>query len=92
MDAQFQTRHKEHLLAFKNNKNNSAFSQHLIELTCYPSCGRCQDVVYTTHKERHLGTNKKYYIHRDTTRGALINDRSILSKNKIFDVVVYYDS
>jgi len=40
------------------------------------------DVVHTTHKGRHLGTNEKYYIHRDTTRGTQINHKSSLKKKK----------
>jgi len=47
---------------------------------------------YTQHNGRHLGTNEKYYIHRDTTRGTQINHKSRVSENKIFDVLVYYDS
>jgi len=46
------------------------------------------DVVYTAHRGRHLGTNKKYYILRDTTRGTQMNDKRAVSKNKIFDVLV----
>lgn len=50
------------------------------------------DVVHTTHNGRHLGTDEKYYIHRDTTRGTQINHKNRVSKNKIFCVLVYYDS
>jgi hypothetical protein len=40
------------------------------------------DVVYTTHKGRHLGTNEKYYIHRDTTKvhKLIINAQSQKTK------------
>jgi len=50
------------------------------------------DVVHTTHNGRHLGTDEKYYIHCDTTRGTQINHKNRVSKNKIFYVLVYYDS
>jgi hypothetical protein len=49
------------------------------------------DVVYITHKGRHLGTNEKYYIPHDTTKGTQINDKSTALKNKNFYVLVYYD-
>jgi hypothetical protein len=38
------------------------------------------DVVYKTHRGRHLGTNEKYYIHHDTTRGTQMNDKRAVSK------------
>ena len=80
MDRQYQTRYKEHLLAFKNNRNNSAFSQHLIkEMTHYQSYGihyGCS--IHNT--QRKTSWYQRKILHHDTRRGTQINDKSSLKK------------
>jgi hypothetical protein len=47
-----------------------------------------RDVIFTTHKGKHLDGVEKYHIYHKTEKGIEINDRSIVAKNKIFGVTV----
>jgi hypothetical protein len=89
---QFQIRFNEHALAYKNNLSNSAYAQRLIY--CGHSLGHTEDimdVIFTTHKEKHLDTVEKYHIYQKTEKGIEINDRSTITKNTIFDVITKHD-
>jgi hypothetical protein len=48
-------------------------------------------VLGTTRKVRHLDTFEKY-IHWETAEGIQCNDKSVITKNELFDMVVQYDS
>ena len=50
------------------------------------------DVIFTIHKVRHLDTVEIYRIYKKTEQGVQINDERNITKNKIFDVIVQYDS
>jgi hypothetical protein len=86
---QFQTRFKEHALAYKNNYSNSAYTQHLINNG--QSLGHMEDVmdiIFSAHKGKHLDAGEKYHIYQKTEKGMQINGRSTFANNKIFDIIV----
>jgi hypothetical protein len=41
------------------------------------------DVIFTTHKGRHLDTTEKYHIYLETVKGIQINDKVQLPKQNI---------
>ena len=89
---QFHVRYKEYALAYKK-KIISAYAQHLINHG--HSVGHMEDgmdVIFTIHKVRHLDTVEIYRIYKKTEQGVQINDERNITKNKIFDVIVQYDS
>ena len=49
------------------------------------------DVIFTTHEEKQLYSVPKYHIYPKTEKGIQINDRSTITKHKIFDVIVKHD-
>jgi hypothetical protein len=42
-------------------------------------------------QENHLDTAEKYHIYQKPEKGILFHDTSIITKNKIFDVMVKHD-
>jgi len=71
------------VLAYKNNYSNSAYAQHLINYEY--SLGHTEytmEVIFTTHKGRHLDTDEKYHICWETANGIQINDESTITKTK----------
>jgi len=49
------------------------------------------DIIFTTHKEKNLGTVEKYHIYQKMEKGIQINDRSTIVNNNIFDIIVKHD-
>jgi hypothetical protein len=49
------------------------------------------DIIFTTHKGKHLDAVEKYHLYQKTEKGMQINDRRTFAKNKIFDVIVKHD-
>jgi hypothetical protein len=90
--GQFQIRFKENALAYKNNSSNSAYAQHLIYHG--HSLGHMEDImdiIFTTHKGKHLVTIEKYQIYQKTKKGIHINYRSTITKNTTFDVIMTHN-
>jgi len=88
IDRQFQTRFKEHALAYKNNYSNSAYAQHLINIGhSFYHMEDVMDIIFTIH----LDAVEKYHVYRKTENGMQVNDRNTFTKNKIFDVIVKHD-
>lgn len=88
-ERQFQVRYTEHVLVYKNNYSNSAYAQHLINYEY--SLGHMEDitdVIFATHKGRHLDTTEKYHICWETAKGIQINDKSTITKTKY---LMYYN-
>jgi hypothetical protein len=46
------------------------------------------DIIFTTHKEKNLGTVEKQHIYQKMEKGIQINDRSTTANNKISDIIV----
>lgn len=91
-DRQFQTRFKEHALAYENNYSNLAYAQHLINSG--HSLGHTEDImviIFTAHKGKCLDTVEKYHMYQTTEIGMQVNDRSTFANNKIFDMIVKHD-
>jgi hypothetical protein len=49
------------------------------------------DVIFTTHKGKHLDAVEKYHIYRKMEKSMQNNDRSMFAKNKILDIIVQRD-
>jgi hypothetical protein len=49
------------------------------------------DVIFTTHKGKHLDTVDKYNIYQNTEKGKQINEKVTITKNTIFDVIMKHD-
>jgi hypothetical protein len=49
------------------------------------------DVIFTTHKGKHLDTVQNYHIHQKKEEGIQINDKSTITKNTIFDIRMKHD-
>jgi hypothetical protein len=53
---------------------------------------RVLDVLKIVGKGAYMDTLEKYYIHRVTSLGTQINDRSTMSRNPLFDTLFQYAS
>ena len=49
------------------------------------------DIIFTTHKGKHLDTVEKNHIYHKSEKGVQISDRSTITKNAIFDVIMKHD-
>ena len=49
------------------------------------------DIIFTTNKEKNLGTGEKYHIYQKMEEGIQINDRSTIANNKISDIRVKHN-
>jgi hypothetical protein len=71
-------------ISLQKKKSISAYAQHLINHGY--SVGHMEyfmDVIFTTHKGRHLDIVEIYRTYKETEQGVQINDERNITKNKI---------
>jgi len=49
------------------------------------------DILFITHKGKHLDAVEKSQIYQKSEKGMQISDRSTFAKNKISDIIVKHD-
>jgi hypothetical protein len=51
------------------------------------------DILYVTNKGPHMNTVEKYYIYiyKETKEGRQINDKHIVTENKICETIVWFN-
>jgi hypothetical protein len=48
-------------------------------------------ILYITNKRNHVTTVEKFYVYRQTKNGTQINDKSTVSENKLFDIILLHE-
>jgi hypothetical protein len=78
---------------YKYRTGNSKFAQHLTEYK--HTCGTINStlkILEVIKKGTYMDTLERYHIHRVTSQGIQINDRSTISKNPLFDTLVQHSA
>jgi hypothetical protein len=87
----FRKRYQEHLRDYKYRTGNSKFAQHLANHNhAFGPINKTLKVLKIVGKGAYMDTLEKYHIHRITSKGLRINDRSTMSRNLLFDTLVQY--
>jgi len=80
-------------LVYKNNYSRSGYTLHLTNRG--HSVGQMAgitDKIFNSHKRKNMDTVEKYHKHKKKHRkGIQLNDKSTITKNKIFDLIVKHD-
>jgi hypothetical protein len=90
------TRYKEHLRSIKNNKDDSAFAEHVLNTGhLYEPMEQLIEMIEGTRKGRTMNIKENFYIYQFNHDNNLIQEQKHTKEgdhqNSLFDIVVKLD-
>jgi hypothetical protein len=84
----FKVRYREHINAIWTNKQNSKFTQHILENGhTYNTMDQTMEVLHIEKKGPKFNILERLYIY-DLTKGLQMNDTFTDTHNPIFDILI----